>query len=402
MLRQGRGGERVNAPKGFLFGAAEGAVKAPGRLDMGLIFCEGEGTAAGVFTRNRVVAAPVTLSRERIRAGKARAVLVNSGNANACTGEKGLADARRLTARAAAELGIDPMEVLVCSTGVIGLPLPVERMEAALPALRQSLGPDLAPFSRSILTTDVGPKVASRVVEAQGGPITVAGAAKGAGMIRPDMATMLAFLVTDAKIGAPALQETLGRAAARTFNRITVDGDTSTNDTLLLLAGGRSGAPAVESDPDLTRRFAEAVEGVCRDLARMIAADGEGATKLVDVTVSGAATEEEAEAIAFVIAESPLVKTALHGEDPNWGRIAGALGRSGHYRGGPFHIAVGGVWIVRDGLGLGAAAEKEAHARMKEHEFEVRVEIAQGAASATVTTCDFSAEYVRINADYRS
>jgi glutamate N-acetyltransferase/amino-acid N-acetyltransferase len=392
----------MTTPKGFLFGAAEGAVKRPGRLDMGLVWCETGATVAAAFTRNRVVAAPVTLSRRRALSGKARAVLVNSGNANACTGERGLADAERLTARMAQILAVSPEEVLVCSTGVIGLPLPTERMENALRPLRDALSEDIEPFARSIMTTDTFQKVAHREVEAEGGVIRLSATAKGAGMIRPDMATMLAFVVTDARVDAQTFQQMLGRVVERTFNRITIDGDTSTNDTLIALASGLSGTPELSTDPALAARFAEALESLCRELARMIVRDGEGATKLVDVTVSGASTEDAAFKIALTIAESPLVKTALHGEDPNWGRIAAALGRSGAYRGGPFDISVGGVPLVKNGFGLGEDAEREVHEVMCGSEYEIRVDLDEGGGAATVTTCDFSADYVRINADYRS
>ncbi|GAB6062608.1 bifunctional glutamate N-acetyltransferase/amino-acid acetyltransferase ArgJ [Deferrisoma palaeochoriense] len=389
-------------PAGFRFGAAEAGVKAPGRLDMGLLWSERPAAAAGVFTRNRVVAAPVVLCRERIARGTARAVLVNAGNANACTGEAGLSDARRVAAAAARELGVTEDDVLVCSTGVIGARLPVDRMEAAIPALRSSLGTDPDPFARSILTTDRFPKVSARSFPADGAEVRLVGVAKGAGMIRPDMGTMLAFLATDARVGPEALGRVLRQAVDRTFNRITVDGDTSTNDTVLLLANGAAGGPALEDAPEGFGAFAEAVESVCRDLARMIVADGEGATKVVDVVVEGAADDASALRIARAVAESPLVKTAIHGEDPNWGRIAAAMGRSGGYGGGPFAIEVGGVEIVRDGLAVGADAEVRAHEVMKGREYAIRIRLAEGEGTATVTTCDLSAEYVRINADYRS
>jgi len=303
-------------PRGFRFGAAKAGIKGPGRLDMGLLWCETPASAAGVFTRNRVVAAPVVLCRERIDRGTARAVLVNAGNANACTGEAGLADARRLTAAAAQELGVAPEEVLVCSTGVIGARLPVDRMEAAVPSLRASLAEDPDPFARSILTTDRFPKISARSFHVGGREVCLVGVAKGAGMIRPDMGTMLAFLATDAAVEPGVLRQVLAQAVDRTFNRITVDGDTSTNDTVLLLAGGAAGVAPAEA-PGGIAALAEAVEGVCRDLARMIVADGEGATKVVEVRVVGAADDASALRIARTVAESPLVKTAIHGEDPN-------------------------------------------------------------------------------------
>ena len=389
-------------PRGFRLSAVSAGVKRPGRPDMGLLVCDGPAAAAGVFTRNRVVAAPVVVCRERLARGSARAVLVNSGNANACTGARGMDDARALCARAAGLLGVAPDEVLPCSTGVIGLPLPADRMAAALPALVEGLGDDPGPFARSIMTTDTFPKVSARTLRLGGREVRLLGIAKGAGMIRPDMGTMLAFLATDAPVGPGALRSALALAAERTFNRITVDGDTSTNDTALVLASGRAGGSPLEDDPRAWDAFTGALEAVCGELARLIVRDAEGGTKVVEVRVRGAATGEAALVIARTIAESPLVKTAAHGEDPNWGRIAAALGRSGPYGGGPFSIAIGGVPVVRDGLGLGPEAEARAHERMKLPEFEIRVDLEEGSGEAAVTTCDLSAEYVRINADYRS
>ncbi len=389
-------------PRGFRFAAAEAAVKKPGRLDLGLILSDAPAAVAGVFTRNRVVAAPVILCRERAARGSARAILVNSGNANACTGARGLEDAARLAGRLAELLGADAREVFPCSTGVIGLPLPVERMEAALPQLLEALGDDPGAFARSILTTDSFPKVSSRAFTAAGREIRVLGVAKGAGMIRPDVATMLAFLVTDAPVGAPALQRALAQASEATFNRITVDGDTSTNDTVLVLANGAAGGSPLETDPAGLAALAGALEEVCRELARMMVRDGEGATKVVDIRVRGAASPEAALRVARTVAESPLVKTALHGEDPNWGRIAAAVGRSGAYAGGLLRILIGGVPVVEAGLGLGAEAEARAHEKMKGAEYEICVELQEGPGEAVVTTCDLTAEYVKINADYRT
>ncbi|MBI5444486.1 MAG: bifunctional glutamate N-acetyltransferase/amino-acid acetyltransferase ArgJ [Deltaproteobacteria bacterium] len=404
---RGRGptGGRVSGsplPVGFRYGATEAAVKKPGRLDLGLIWCEVEATAAGAFTRNRVQAAPVLLCRERIGAGKARAVLANSGNANACSGEEGLSGAKRLTGSAAKVLSVDETTIFPCSTGVIGLPLPVERMEAALPALRAALGEDPEPFARAIMTTDTFPKLSRRSMRAGDREVHLLGMAKGAGMIRPDMATMLAFVTTDARIGAPALSRLVSEAAEASFNRITVDGDTSTNDTLLVLASGCSGGEPLEADAAALAAFGRALADVCRDLARQMVRDGEGATKLVDVRVKGASDDAAALQIARTVAESPLVKTAIHGEDPNWGRIAAALGRSPGYRGGRFSIALGGVWVAKGGLGTGPETEAPAHDVMKRREYEVLVELEEGPGEATVSTCDFSADYVRINADYRS
>lgn len=389
-------------PLGFRYGAVEAAVKKPGRLDMGLIWCDVPATVAGAFTRNLVQAAPVLLCRERVAGGRARAVLVNSGNANACSGEEGLLGARRLIAAAANLLGSSGDEVFPCSTGVIGAPLPVDRMKAALPALRDALGEDPEPFARAIMTTDTFPKLAQASVSVRGREIRILGIAKGSGMIRPDMATMLAFLTTDAPVSAPALQGLLSQAVDATFNRITVDGDTSTNDTVLVLASGCAGGELLDGDSEALSAFGRGLTDVCRDLARQMVRDGEGATKLVDVRVKGAADDAAALQIARTIAESPLVKTALHGEDPNWGRIAAALGRSGAFRGGPFSIAIGGVFVACDGKAQGGQAESLAHDVMTGGEYDIYVELEEGDGKATVSTCDFSADYVRINADYRS
>lgn len=389
-------------PKGFSFGAVEAAVKKAGRLDLGLMWSDRTATVAAVFTKSTVVAAPVIVSRRRAALGRARGVLVNSGNANACTGEKGIADAERLTAGIARVMGVAADEVLVCSTGVIGAPMPVERIQARLPALSEALKGDTEEFSRAIMTTDTVPKVATMTIESAAGPVTLTGVAKGAGMIRPDMATMLCFIATDADAGAEVLSSALREAVEVSFNRITIDGDTSTNDTVILLANGASGAPSLEDSPDLAAKFGAALESLCRELARMMVKDGEGVTKVVDVSVTGAASDEAAKRIAFTIAESPLVKTALHGEDPNWGRIAAAMGRSGHFAGGTFDILVGDVLLVADTVWAGAEAEAKAHEIMKRAEYPITVKIREGEGTATVVTCDFSAEYVKINADYRS
>lgn len=389
-------------PKGFKFAAVEAAVKKPGRLDLGLVWSECDASVAAMFTRNTVVAAPVVVSRKRAALGTARGVLVNSGNANACTGEKGVADALYLTAEAASLMGVSDETMLVCSTGVIGTPMPVDRVAAAIPGLKPVLAEDPAPFARCIMTTDTVPKVAERTVHHKGVPVRLLGIAKGAGMIRPDMATMLAFIVTDAKVQPATLRAFLKVAVNETFNTVTIDGDTSTNDTIIALANGQSGAEAVEADPLLAREFSEALFEVCAELARLIVKDGEGVTKVVDIYVKGAKDDAAARKIAFTIAESPLVKTAFHGEDPNWGRIAGAMGRSGAFEGGLFNISIGLTLLVKDSVWQGQGAEAEAHAVMKTSEYPITVEIHEGTGSAKVTTCDFSADYVRINADYRS
>ncbi len=387
---------------GFQVGAAScGLKKAPGALDLGLIFCPEGAACAGVFTRNRVKAAPVIISRQRVRAGRCSAVLVNAGSANACTGAEGLAAARAAGHEAARLLKVGIREVLLASTGVIGQVLPERLLCAALPGLVAGLAgageAGLTGLARAIMTTDTFPKLAWRASEQDG--FRVAGVAKGAGMIAPDMATMLAFVLTDAAVEPATLQGLLAQAAEKTFNRVTVDGDTSTNDTLLALASG-SGRPLKGK---ALVRFAEALFGVCFDLARMIARDGEGATRLVEVRLSGARSPKEALAAARCVANSPLVKTAVFGRDANWGRIMAALGRSGaRFDPGRVAIRFGRAEVVRGGLSLGKAAEALAAREMEAAEIVLAIDLGAGEAEETVWTCDLSPEYVHINADYRT
>jgi glutamate N-acetyltransferase/amino-acid N-acetyltransferase len=379
--------------------ASCGLKKAPGKPDLGLIFCPEGAACAGLFTRNRVKAAPVVISRGRVKAGRCRAVLVNAGNANACTGAQGVAAARETGRAVASELGIPEAQVLLASTGVIGLPLPADKIIAALPSLARDLsGADqkgLSGLASAIMTTDTFAKTAWRGGEG----FRVAGVAKGAGMIAPDMATMLAFVLTDAAVGAAALKALLAQAAETTFNRVTVDGDTSTNDTLIALASGKGRpltGPALEG-------FAESLFGVCYDLARMIARDGEGATRLIEVRLKGARTPREALAAARAVANSPLVKTAVFGRDANWGRVMAALGRSGaRFEPSRVGISFGGVQVVREGIGLGEEAEAAAARKMEAPEIVLAVDLGSGEAEELVWTCDLSPEYIRINADYRT
>lgn len=389
-------------PKGFKFGAAKAAIKKPDRFDMGLIFCESGAAAAGAFTRNTVVAAPVVVCCERVPADLVHAVIVNSGNANACTGEQGEIDVRRLTERLAEILGVKPESVLPCSTGVIGQRLPVERMLNALPAVAADVSDDPSDFSASIMTTDRFQKMSERRLTLGGREVSVLGIAKGAGMIRPDMATMLAFIMTDAPIGVDALDDVLSRAVDESFNKITVDGDTSTNDTALALASGRAGGDPLENDPEALAQLGDAFVDVCRDLARMMVRDGEGSTKVVDFEVEGARSDEAAQKIVDAIAHSQLVKTAIFGEDPNWGRIAAAIGRSGAFDGGAFDVSIGGVEVAKGGLGLGEQAEREAKKIMQTEEYSIRVRVYEGVGKASMTASDLTFDYIKINASYRS
>ena len=393
-------------PGGFGAAAvAAGIKKVVGTLDLALIVCDGpETSAAGVFTTNLVAAAPVIVSRQNLRAsqGHARAILVNAGNANACTGRAGLRAARE-TARAVARLlGIAAREVLVASTGVIGVPLKQELILNLLPTLKEKLSRvDASAVAQAIMTTDTFPKGCVLRTEVNGEKIHLAGVAKGAGMIQPRLATMLSFLTTVAAVAPALLQKMLRVAAAASFNRVTVDGDTSTNDTLLLLASGYSQV-VIKPRTKMAAHFLAGLTQLCQTLARLIARDGEGAKKLVTVEVCGAKTSAEAERIARSIANSPLVKTAIAGSDPNWGRIICAAGYSGaKFDPSKVDISVNGLFLCRKGVDAGfdeAAAKKE----LDQKELTVRVDLRQGKASARIWTCDFTHDYITINASYRT
>lgn len=387
---------------GFRFSGIAAGIKKTGGKDLGLIVSEVPASVAGVFTRNRIQAAPVVLARRRVSSGRCQVVIVNSGNANCCTGDTGMQDAEAMSRYAAAALGISEDLVCVASTGVIGQAMPIETIAAGVPELAAVLSPDgLDDFAEAIMTTDLVPKVVSVRGEMGGTAYTLAGVAKGSGMIRPDMATMLCFVVTDLDVSPALLQEMLGISVDRSFNRITVDGDTSTNDTVLLMAGGRSGA-AVRSPQDLAE-FQARLDDVMIQLAKMIVKDGEGATKLVEIAVVGAASEGDARAVADTVAHSNLVKTALFGEDANWGRIIAAAGRSGvPVAPDAIDILFDDVMMCRDGMTCGDDAEKAATAVLRTSEYRITVDLHMGSASASVFTCDFSIDYVKINADYRS
>ncbi len=387
---------------GFKAAGVASGLKKKGGKDLGLIFSETPANAAGAFTRNLVKAAPVILDMERIASGVCQALIVNSGNANCCTGEKGFRDAETMAALAAEQVGVSPDLVLVASTGVIGQPLAVEKIAAAAPALADALRPDgFSDLAEAIMTTDTFPKTASAGGELGGKEFTIIGLAKGAGMIRPDMATMLCFVCTDAAAAPEVLKEVLAQAADRTFNRITVDGDTSTNDTVILLANGASGAQV--NDGPGKRTFQNALDRVMDDLARMIVKDGEGATKCVEIRVTGAISDADARKAADAVANSNLVKTALFGQDANWGRIIAAVGRAGiPMDPRTVDIYFDTVMMVQHGEGLGDAAETAVSDVLKKPEFTITVSLNMGHGEAAVLTCDFSLDYVRINADYRS
>jgi glutamate N-acetyltransferase/amino-acid N-acetyltransferase len=391
--------------KGFSAAAVQAGIRYSDRLDLGLIYSEVPAVTAGMFTRNTFKAAPVLLDIERLQQGRAQAILVNSGNANACTGAEGMKLAVDTGAMAAQELGIDEKLIQVASTGVIGEPLTSEPFARSMSELVSNLSPDgFAELSEAIMTTDTVAKVTTATVIIDGKEVNFLGVAKGSGMIMPDMATMLCFVVTDAQIAFPALKESVQAGVAETFNRITVDGDTSTNDTVLVMANGAAGNKWIdEENPEDQEKFADTLYGVFKDLALKIVADGEGATKVVTLTVTGAREKQEAMDAAKIIANSALVKTAFFGEDANWGRIVAALGRSGcRFQPDRVTISFDDIIMVDKGLGLGADAEQKASLVLKKEEFAVTIDLHDGNESATVFTCDFSYDYVKINADYRS
>jgi len=387
---------------GFKASAAIAGLKKGNALDVGLIVSESEASAAGVFTTNKVRAAPVILSERHLEKGKARAIIVNAGNANACTGARGLDDALTTAELVAEALGINSGEVLVASTGVIGQPLNMERMEKAVPVLTGNLSSKGIPLAaRAMMTTDSFAKMSRFDGQASGKPYRIVGIAKGAGMIMPQMATMLCFLLSDIRIDPRDLKRGLVSATEVTFNRITVDGDTSTNDTALILANGFAGNGSLsEEDRDV---FSKGLTQVMGDLAQMIVRDGEGATKLVRVEIKNAASPSDARQAARTVANSSLVKTAIYGQDPNWGRIMAALGRSGidmiEER---VDIWIDQVRIVARGLGKGGEAEQQAKEIMAGKEFTLTVDLHQGDCHDRVLTCDLTHEYVSINANYRT
>lgn len=389
----------ITSPQGFQAVGIHAGVKADAALkDMALVYSTRPASAAAVYTTNRVQAAPLQVCREHLDDGTARAVVLNSGNANACTGAQGLQDARRMCQDTATALGLAANEVLVCSTGVIGVELPMAAITAGIPRLAAALseagGDDAA---QAIMTTDLVPKSFAVELEVDSKAARIGGIAKGSGMIAPNMATMLSVVGTDAVVAPGLLKEMLSDAVRRSFNCITVDGDMSTNDTVIVLANGASGVKINEAQAD---GFYQGLEEVCRDLARKIARDGEGATKLVSIQVRGGCSEQEAQQVGLSVANSNLVKTAIFGRDPNWGRILCAVGYAGVEL-DPDQVAVKlcGTTIYQDGAGVGfdKAALSDA---MQAKDIPIEIDLRQGHAAAEIFTCDFSYDYVRINAEY--
>lgn len=399
-------GKTVMIMSGFSFSAVEAGIRYKNRLDLGLIFSQKPCVTAGVFTTSQVQAAPVVIDMKRLEgSGRSQAILVNSGCANACTGKEGMEAAVATSRLLSARLGIDDDFVQLSSTGVIGEQLNVGAFENNIDSLVEGLDPSkFDDVAKSIMTTDTVDKIASAKVIVGDKEISIAGMAKGSGMIMPNMATMLAFVVTDADITRDQLQKILGEVTNTTFNRITVDGDTSTNDMVLVMANGAADNPVLDSDNQKgLGEFKKGLTVVLKDLALQIVADGEGATKTITIGVKGASSDDDAEQIARTVANSNLVKTAFFGEDANWGRILAAMGRAGVvFDPDKVSLAFGDVAMVENGLGLGAAAEEKATDVLKEKRFSVSIDLHNGPGEAEMYTCDFSLDYVKINADYRS
>lgn len=389
----------VTTPRGFRAAGISCGIKNS-KPDLALVYSERPASAAGTFTQNKMRSAPVILSEARLAPGKAQAMVVNSGNSNACTGARGHEDARRMTKAAAGALGIPEEYVLVASTGVIGRPLPVEKIEGAMDALVAALGSDGMSAAKAIMTTDAFTKTAAAQVEIGDGEVKVGGIAKGAGMIHPNMATMIAIMTTDALIEPAALRVMLKDVVNRTFNRISVDGDTSTSDTVVLFANGASGTRAVVKGDGRYEAVQEALFSVASRLAKLIVQDGEGTTRIVEVVVRAAATESDARLAVDAVVTSLLVKTALHGAELNWGRIAAALGRSGaEVDPERLAISIGGHLVVKDGIGVpaGYAAAQE---EICKTEVGVVVDLGLGEGTYSRVTGDLSEAYVKINSGY--
>ncbi|MCF5030899.1 bifunctional glutamate N-acetyltransferase/amino-acid acetyltransferase ArgJ [Pseudomonas syringae] len=390
---------------GFELGISSAGIKRPGRKDVVVMRCAEGSSVAGVFTLNAFCAAPVILAKQRVQ-GTVRYLLTNTGNANAGTGEPGLAAARRTCEKLAQLTGVDASAVLPYSTGVIGEPLPVEKIEGALQAAIDDLSVDnWAAAATGIMTTDTLPKGASRQFSHDGVTVTVTGISKGAGMIRPNMATMLGYIATDAKVAQSVLQDLIRDGANKSFNRITIDGDTSTNDCCMLIATGQADLPQItEAKGPLFEALKKAVFDVCMEVAQAIVRDGEGATKFVTVEVNGGGNHQECLDVGYAVAHSPLIKTALFASDPNWGRILAAVGRAGvpDLDVSKIDVFLGGVCIASQGCRATTYTEEQGSAVMAEEEITIRIELGRGDCSETIWTTDLSHEYVKINAEYRT
>lgn len=392
-------------PKGFLFSTAEATIKKPGRKDLALIYSEKDAIVSGMFTTNKIKAAPVKLDMKRIKTGKGQAIIVNSGNANACTGKQGMKDALEMTALIAKALRLKQSNVYVCSTGVIGAQMPMERIRPKITDLINNLGTfSIDAIAKAIMTTDAFPKAASRTIEINGKTVTISAVCKGAGMICPNMATMLCFIMTDVNIEKKALDKALRLAVNKSFNRITIDGDMSTNDTVLIMANGLAGNKLITEDRKNSefRKFSETLSDITYELSRMIVKDGEGATKLIEIEIKNAKNDKDAEKGAFAIANSMLVKTAIYGNDANWGRIMAALGYSGiAIKEDKTDIYLNKLKVVNQGIGTGKDSEVNKHLK-KSREVKIEIDLHLGKGSAKILTCDLTEDYIKINAAYRT
>jgi len=389
-------------PKGFKFSVAQAGIKYKGRTDMALIYSARIASAAATFTTNKVKAAPVWRAMKNIRSGKARAIVVNAGNANACTGWQGMRDADEMSRLTAVALDVPDKYVYSSSTGVIGVKMPMDRVAKGVKDMTSSLGSaGIKDAARAIMTTDTFPKYVARKVKVGSAEGVIAGFAKGAGMIAPNMATMLCFLMTDIAVEPRALKAALRDAVERSFNRVTIDGDRSTNDTALIMANGAIGNKPIGVGSSRYKTFAHALEEVTYELSKMIASDGEGATKLIEVEVKGASSVAEAKRGALRVANSMLVKTAIYGNDPNWGRIMAAIGSSGiEVKEEKTDVFLGGVGVFLRGHVTGA--ENEARRKLKKKEVKITIDLHLGRGKATVLTCDLTEGYIKENAEYTS
>ncbi len=400
----GKGGFVIKSsnmiPRGFLFSTAEAAIKKPNRKDLALVYSEVEATIAGTFTTNKVKAAPVKLDIKKIRSGKGQAIIINSGNANACTGKKGIKNAVEMARLIANGLNIKPSLAYVCSTGVIGTQMPMERIRPKISELIDNLGrATIEDVAEAIMTTDTFPKIVKKKVKIGGKIGSIAGICKGAGMIWPDMATMLCFIMTDVAVSQKTLDKLLNEAVKKSFNRITIDGDRSTNDTALIMANGMLGNPQITEKSETYPAFKKALHEVTLDLSKLIVKDGEGASKFIAIEVKGARSETDAERGAFAVANSNLVKTAIYGNDANWGRIMAALGYSGIViKEEKIDIYFGRVKIVNKGISTGK--DREASEILKGKDVKIVIDLHLGRSSVIVFTCDLTEEYIRVNTAY--
>jgi glutamate N-acetyltransferase/amino-acid N-acetyltransferase len=389
----------ITSPKGFLAGAVEASIRGPGKLDLGILCSEKPCVAAGVFTTNSIKSAPVMLSKKHLRDGKAQAVVVNSGCANACTGDAGMADAMEMSSLAAGKLGLSIKDVLVASTGVIGVPLPMDKISAGVRRILPTKdgGHELA---LAMMTTDTFSKEMAVAVVSKAGKFTIGGVAKGAGMIHPDMATLLVFLTTDANVDVRFLRSALKKAVDRSFNMVTVDGDTSPSDTVVILGNGLAGTATINEDNG--ELFQQVLDEVCLYLAKCIAKDGEGATKSIEIVVEGAVNQAQARRAARTIASSPLFRAAMYGNDPNWGRIVAAAGRSGAtVNEKKLEVYLNGVCVMKQGAPV-SFDEPKMRRNLAGKEVSVRLCLNLGSDRAVAWGCDLSEEYVTINSAYTS